>query len=918
MSVEIKFDAHQAYQREAIDSVVELFGGQDSVEQGISLPGYGEEGTFEGFDEVVFGNTLSLAPETVRRNLRRVQDREVELDDGTVVPAISESLRRDLRDGEMPDEFSVEMETGTGKTYVYLRTVAELHQKYGFKKFMIVVPSVAIREGVLDSLRLLKEHIRDVYDGLQYDSHVYDSKSLGRVRQFATTAHLQIMVINIDTLVGDESNRIIHRPTDAMNGYAPIEFLRACQPVVIMDEPQSLDGRSHKPAIDELNPLFRVGYSATPPTDRSGLPKAHLVHRLTPVDAYNQRLVKRIGVLSIEKDPDFNEPFVEVKKITGTATDVTATVRLHRANKQGTREVNKTVRKDDNLFELSGQRNVYRGWTVEDIHAGDRQLVEFGNGRTVEAGRSTSEADDQQMRLMLREAIESHFEKELQLKLAHRKGTIPAPIKPLTLFFIEQVAHYVPTDAKLRQWFEEEYESVRGLGKFRNLSMPDVADVHDGYFAETKKGEAKDANSNTSYAATAFERIMQNKEGLLSFDEPLRFIFSHSALAEGWDNPNVFTICNLQDGKSTMRRRQQVGRGLRLPVMDNGERCHNDDINMLTVVAKVGFAQFADQLQREIEEDTGIKFTGRIVDKRRDKKTVKLNEQMLESAEFRALWEQISPRTTYRLDFATDSVVAEAVRRINDMPEVEPVKFRVGKDVVALDTEAVKGSDTRARGEVVAASHQRLPDVVGELTRRLMLSRATVVRILRECDRLDDVHTNPAVFLDQVTEATNAALYQQLAQGGLVYHPNGDSWSMDLIRQRHNEESVAPRVVPVSKSITDHVICDSAVEQQFAERLEELSSVRLFVKLPGWFKIATPLGNYNPDWALVRDVAGGRQVYLVRETKGTDQIEQLQWESEGWKIQFGQAHFRALRVDYDFGHAPEVLVEPTHPSAHGQ
>lgn len=909
MSIEIKFDAHQAYQREAIDSIVEVFAGQESVEQGISLSGFGEEGTFEGFDEMVFGNTLSLAPETVRRNLRRVQDREVDLEDGSVVPAISESLRRDLEDGEMPDEFSVEMETGTGKTYVYLRTIAELHQKYGFKKFVIVVPSVAIREGVLDSLRLLKEHIRDVYDGLQYDSHVYDSKSLGRVRQFATTSHLQIMVINIDTLVGNESNRIIHRPTDAMNGYAPIEFLRACRPVVIMDEPQSLDGPTHKPAIDDLCPLFRVGYSATPPTDKSGLPKAHLVHRLTPVDAYNQRLVKRIGVLSIEKDPDFNEPYVEVKKITASSADVTATVRMHVAGRQGkTKEVNKTIRKDDDLFQISGRRDVYQGWTVEDIHAGDLQLVEFGNGRKVEVGHSTSEADDQQMRLMLRQAIESHFEKELQLMLALRKGVIPAAIKPLTLFFIERVAHYAPDDAKLRQWFEEEYEDVRSLGKFRNLTMPDVADVHDGYFAQTKKGEAKDAKANTSYAATAFERIVQNKEDLLSFDEPLRFIFSHSALAEGWDNPNVFTICNLQDGKSTMRRRQQVGRGLRLPVMANGERCHDDDINLLTVVAKVGFAQFADQLQKEIEEDTGTTFTGRIVNIRKDKKTVKLNEQVLDSPEFRELWEQISPRTTYRVDFSTAAVVAEAVRRINDMAAVEPVKFRVSKDVVAMDSEAVKGADSRDRGDVVAASHGKLPDIVGELTRRLMLSRATVVRILRESDRLGDVRTNPAVFLDQVTEAINAALYQELAKG-IVYRPSGDRWSMELIRERHNEESIAPRVVPVSKSITDHVICDSEVEQRFAEYLDERDDVPLFVKLPDWFKITTPLGNYNPDWALVRKEAGGNHLYLVRETKGTDKIEQLQWESEGWKIKFGRAHFNALRVDYHFGHDPNVLVE---------
>lgn len=912
MSIHIKFDPNQQYQRDAIDSVVELFDGQESLEQGVALPGFGDDGAIEEFQELVFGNTLALAPETLRLNLLRVQDRRVEQEDGANGPAVAKGIRRPLEDGEVPASYSVEMETGTGKTYVYLRTIAELHQRYGFKKFMIVVPSVAIREGVLDSLRLLKEHIRDVYDGLQYDSHVYDSSALGRVRQFATTPHLQIMVVNIAAMVGDKNNRIIHRPTDAMNGYAPIEFLRACRPVVIMDEPQSLDGPTHGPAIDELNPLFRVGYSATPPTDKKGLPKAHLIHRLTPVDAYNQRLVKRIGVLSIEKDPDFNEPYVEVKKITASSKDVTATIRLHVAGKQGTKEVNKTIRKDDDLFEISGHREIYRGWTIEDIHAGERQEVEFGNGRHVGLDRSTSEADDQQMRLMLRQTIESHFEKELQLKLAERRGVIPAVIKPLTLFFIERVAHYAPEDAKLRQWFEEEYEAVRADGKYRNLRMPDVADVHDGYFAETAKGEAKDAKANTSYAATAFERIMQNKEDLLSFDEPLRFIFSHSALAEGWDNPNVFTICNLQDGKSTMRRRQQVGRGLRLPVMANGERCHVDEINLLTVVAKVGFAAFADQLQREIEEETGVKFTGRIVNMR-EKQTVKLKEKALESPEFRELWRRISPRTTYHLDFSTDAVVKEAVRRIDEMPKPEPVKFRVGKDVIAMDSEAVKGSDARSRGEVVAASYGTIPDVVGELTRRLALSRATVVRILRECSRLDDVRINPAVFLDQVTDAINSALYAQLAEG-IVYKQRDDAWSMDLIRERHTTETVAhkDRVVPVNKSITDRIVCDSQVEVDFAKAVDARDDVPLFVKLPDWFKITTPLGNYNPDWALVRRTEAGDELYLVRETKGTDMIEDLQWESEGWKIKFGRAHFKALRVDYAFGHDANVLLDPEH------
>ncbi len=902
MSIHIKFDANQQYQRDAIDSVIHLLNGQETAEQGVTVPGFSEEGTFDTFNELVFGNSLSLAAETVRLNLRRVQDRAASHGD-TEGPGVAESRRLTLDWADMPLHFSVEMETGTGKTYVYLRTIAELHRKYGFKKFVIVVPSVAIREGVLSSLRLLQEHIRDLYDGLQYDYHVYDSNALTRVRQFATASHLQIMVINVAAMIGDANNRIIHRPTDAMNGYAPIEFLRACRPVVIMDEPQSLDGPTQVPAIDALSPLFRVGYSATPPDG------AHLVYRLTPVDAYAQRLVKRIGVLSITKDEDVNEAYVEITRITATPTGVSATARIHRATRQGTKPTLVTLRKDDDLFELSGHRELYRGWCVEDIHA-DRAVVEFGNGRTVSVGASTSEADDQHQRLMLRQAIEAHFEKELQLLLQRRRNLIPARIKPLTLFFIDRVDDYAPQGSKLRVWFEMEYAAVRSDARFRHLSMPDVNVVHDGYFAVTPKGVPKDARPDSKDAADAFERIMQNKERLLGFEEPLRFVFSHSALAEGWDNPNVFTICNLQDGKSTMRKRQQVGRGLRLPVMEDGTRCHVDDINLLTVIAKEAFATFAAALQKEIEEETGVAFTGRIVNLRKDKKALRLKEDVLGSPQFAELWKRIARRTSYQLDFSTDAVVDDAVDRINAMPALEPVKFRLSREVVQMAPDGLTGSDTRDRGQIVADGARRLPDVVGELCRRLPLSRATLVRILRTCERLDEVRLNPAVFIDQVADAINQALYNQMAEG-VVYRPVKESWSMELFEQRHQVETVAPRVVPVEHSVTDHVVCDSEVEERFAQFLDARPDVPLFLKLPEWFKIATPLGGYNPDWALVRQEPEGHHVYLVRETKGGSDIEGLRFESEGWKIKFGRAHFRALRVDYAFGHDAAVLIEPS-------
>lgn len=907
MAVDIKFEANQQYQRDAIDSVVDLFAGQESVPQGVTTAGLGDEAMLEGFTELVFGNTLELAASTVQDNLFRVQDRKVVTAEGSEVPAIPEALRRQLVPHEFPLDFSVEMETGTGKTYVYLRTIAELHQKYGFTKFVIVVPSVAIREGVMSNLQLLQQHIKEVYDGLQYDYYVYDSKALTRVRQFATASHLQIMVINIDAFAKDTN--VINRPTDAMNGYAPIEFLRACHPIVVMDEPQNMETPTRQAAIASLWPLFKLRYSATHRDLKD------LVYRLTPVDAYDLRLVKRIGVLSITKEDDLNDAFVEVNSIQATSGNVTATVHLHAATGQGTKRTQRTLRKDDDLFEHSGNRGVYQGWVVEDIHA-DSGVVEFVNGWRIRVGSSTGQGDDQLQRIMIRQAIESHFEKEFQLLRQQRRGVIPAKMKPLTLFFIDKVANYHPADGKLRIWFEDEYESVRNDPKYRSLTMPDLKEVHEGYFATTAKGIPKDTTrTEAKDASDAFERIMKNKEKLLSFDEPLRFIFSHSALAEGWDNPNVFTICNLQDGKSEMRKRQQIGRGLRLPVMANGERCRVDEINLLTVIANEAFSTYADALQHEIEEETGVNFSGRIVNLKKDKVKLKLKEEVLSDPIFQRLWERISRRTTYELDFETEALVAGALERIGAMDDLQPIKFHVSKTELDMNASGLSGTRAMDRGDVVVTATHRLPDVVGELCRRVPLSRATIVRILKGTDKLDQVTVNPSVFIDRVAAAMNQALYEQLTDS-IVYEPSsGQAYTARQFIEFQQEETVAAIVVDVDKSITDKVVCDSKVEEAFARYLDKHDEVRLFLKLPGWFLVPTPLGNYNPDWAIVRQEPDGHYLYLVRETKGGSDIDKLRFETEGWKIRFGEAHFRSIRVDYAWGNKPEVLIEASAPSA---
>lgn len=908
MPVEIKFDGGQQYQLDAIDAVLEVFNGNEEQGRSEVTDLALNDGTLDALDRMVIGNQLVLSSEQLLLNLRAVQDKPQPTEGGEEVPAIPEHLRQNWGAGETVPDLSVEMETGTGKTYVYIRTCLEMNTRYGFSKFVIVVPGVAIREGVKSSLTLLKSHFKELYPESQYEFVVWDSAKRQMASDFVRDAGLKIMVINLEAFKSEDN--IFRRKDPEFNGgYAPQELISAASPVVIMDEPQNMESEASQKAIASLAPIAKLRYSATHKDLK------HLVYRLTPVDAYDLRLVKRIGVLSVTKDDDLNDAYVEVSKITATPAGVTATAKIFKTTAGMTKLTRVTLRKDMDLFDESGQRGVYQGWTVEDIHSGqggERGYVEFGNGTHVHEGIGTT-SEEQHQRLMLRQAIESHFEKELQLKLQLRRGLIPAAMKPLTLFFIDTVASYYPADGKLRQWFEQEYEIVRADARFRSLDMPDIDVVHDGYFAVSNSNVPEDVSSRGlegAKVASALERIMKSKEKLLSFEEPLRFIFSYAALAEGWDNPNVFTICSLQHGRSEMRKRQQVGRGLRLPVMVDGERCRNDEINVLTVIAHENFSKFAGDLQKEIEDETGISFTGRIVDLQKDKIKLQLKEQVLLDPQFIELWEKISKKTTYELAFSTDVVVADAVRRVNAMPAIEPIKFRLTKHVADINIEGITSGDTQDRGTVSVNGVRKLPDVVGELTRRVPLTRATIVRVLSEIDTLDQVKLNPSVFMDQVERALKEALYDQEAEG-IVYKPTGDSWRAELFREWHQSETIAPAsmVVDVMKSITDKIVCDSGVEKKFAQFLEGREDVPLFIKLPHWFKIDTPLHGYNPDWAFVREQQEGKYLYLVRETKGTDKLEELQWESEGWKIKFGTAHFERLNVDYFWGNDPKILIE---------
>lgn len=907
MAIEIKFESNQDYQTEAIESVTGLFQGVDQGSLG-SMIGASQQVVEEGdvlFQDLVYANYIPGSiefAELVQANIRNVQSRKRNSFNDEFVPIVPESIWKDFAGGEFPTEYSIEMETGTGKTYVYLRTAIELYLKYGLSKFVIVVPSVAIREGVISSLRLMKDHFKELYSGIQYDSYVYSSKNLNKLRKFATSSHLQILVMNIAAFNSDDN--IIRRQTDALNGKAPIDFIHAVRPVVIMDEPQKLSGVNATKAIEDLNSAFRLRYSATHKDVH------HLLYRLTPIDAYDMRLVKRIDVFSVTAEHNANVPLITVKKITNTSGSVTATLEINKLG--GSKSVSVTGRKDDDLLELSGL-DIYKGWIIEDILANTENTVAhvlFQNGQILREGSSVGIDDEAWQRAQIRATIVDHFNTEMRIQRNVDFGSIQ-PIKALTLFFIDRVANYAPDDGKFRIWFEEEYESVCRESKYRNLNMPGVKEVHDGYFAQSKQGAKDSKERGNKDDDDAYELIMKSKEKLLSFDTPLRFIFSHSALAEGWDNPNVFTICNLQSVQSEVKRRQQIGRGLRLPVMANGERCRNEEINHLTVVASEPFSDFANKLQREMKDEAGIDFADRIADKS-TREDIRVKDDFENIPFFAKLWEKISPTTNYKLDFSTDVLVKEAVRRLKNEVPIRKPKFilaKQGVDRMSAGEGIVAGNVTATASAAMEVKFD-FPDILTDISNEVPVSRATINRVIEESGRFPEAKKNPAQFAGQVARSLHRALAQTLKDhDGIVYSTDGNSHKMELFQ--FESTHYAHNLVDVKKSIYDRIPVDSKIEREFALALDLRDDIELFVKLPDRYKIQTPVGGYNPDWAIVRKSPDGEhELFLIRETKGSPNIDDLFREAEAWKVTFGKKHYESIGVDYKVvSHADQLDLD---------
>ena len=582
--MKLKFK-NQDFQTDAVNAVVDLFTGQEKTHSTFSVV---EENQMMLMNDFGIGNALYIDRNTLSDNMHAIQKRNL-------LPMT------DLGGDNTAGQFCIEMETGTGKTYVYTKTIFELNRKYGFTKFIIVVPSVAIREGVYKSFEITKEHFGLQYDNVPCRYFIYNSAKLSDVRQFATSANIEIMIINIDAF--KKAENIINQAQDKLNGETAMRYIQDTHPIVIIDEPQSVDNTPKaKEAIASLNPLCVLRYSAT------HREKINLLYRLTPVDAYQMGLVKQISVSSNQISGGFNQAYVKLVSVSNE-NGFRAKVEIDVKGKTGavTRKTI-TVKPGDDLFLLSGERDLYEGYTVAGIDCTpEYEHIEFGNTEEVALGKAIGDIDENIVKkAQIRRTIETHLDKELRYT---EKG-----IKVLSLFFIDKVDKYRHEDGTpgiYAKMFEECYLELLSKPKYapiRERFSSDVSKVHNGYFSQDKKGRLKDTKGDTQADDDTYNTIMRDKEWLLSFECPLRFIFSHSALKEGWDNPNVFQVCTLIEQKSTFTCRQKVGRGLRLCVNQDGERIEDKNINILHVMANESFAEFADTLQKEIEDETGVKF----------------------------------------------------------------------------------------------------------------------------------------------------------------------------------------------------------------------------------------------------------------------------------------------------------------------
>lgn len=889
--MKLHFDANQDYQLAAIAAVVRLFEGQARVGAGLELS------LTTGIAAVP--NRLDLSPEDLLANLQAAQKISGLAPDPALRTITGDCTTTDgTRTVSFPN-FSVEMETGTGKTYVYLRTALELHRVYGLRKVIVVVPSVAIREGVLKTLAMTREHFAGLFDNAPYRYSVYDSDNLSQVRQFAMSDGVEFLVMTIDSF--NKATNIIHQSTDRLQGETPIHLLQATRPVLILDEPQNFESDLRVRALVQLRPLLALRYSATHRNPYN------VVYRLTPYEAYRQGLVKKVEVAGVTERASENRVFLRLDGFRTSARTIAARIAVHRLLATGqVKEAVVTVTAGESL-EAKANRSEYGPYVVEEIDVSGRR-VRFSNRIEINQGEAVGPDRERIFAEQIRYTIERHLRRQ---HLLRARG-----IKVLSLFFIDQVANYRGPDGRpglIRQLFDRAFDDLKGQhDEWRDL-QPEA--VQAAYFAQSRRkgGDLVYEDSTSGEARKdqeAYDLIMRDKERLLSFEEPTCFIFSHSALREGWDNPNIFQICTLNQSVSETRKRQEIGRGVRLAVDQSGQRVRDDMVNVLTVAANQSYEAYCRDYQAEVEAELGSAERSPKPRNARDTTTVRLRKEFQLRPEFKELWQRIARKTRYAVHIDSSRLIDEVLTDLASAA-IEPPRIVVSTGAMTVTTDG-KGFDVRHVGERLGdyASHhgQRrnvlalMEDLMERTTPPMRLTRRTMAAIVQGCDRQAEALRNPHEFATVCVRLIKSRLRQQLVDG--IRYEKLDEW-FRMEQFALEFQTWKDLLVPSEHSAYDHVAVDSAVERRFAEDLERRDDVQLFIKLPTWFVVPTPIGDYNPDWAVVvepRDAfgqpTGDERLYLVRETKDTTDLTGLRPE-EAMKVRCGERHFHeALGVSY--------------------
>lgn len=1000
--MKLKFK-QQKYQEDAAEAVVNCFIGQRSGIRKDLIARYKkvyDEGTFlerkEDVEIISFGNNpINLSETELRHNIRTVQK------------------KNDINytDNQSAKDFSIEMETGTGKTYTYINTMYKLNEKYGWSKFIVIVPSIAIREGVQKSFEITSDHFQELYHKkirfFVYNSS--NSSNIANINNFASDNSIQVMIINYQAFnAKTSSNRRIYEELDELQSRRPIDVIKSVRPILIVDEPQKFGDKTEE-LFEEFNPLFTIRYSATHKKNK----EYNKVYRLDAIEAYNQKLVKKINVKGIEVLNNKSEDtylFLESVDIS-QKHDPVAKLEIDVKSSSGTTRKLIKIKAGDDLYYKSGELTSYKGYVVSEIDARYESYdkVVFTNGIEIEVGQAFGDVDeDHIIRIQIRETIKSHFEKEKEL---YKLG-----IKVLSLFFIDEVAKYKYYEnsnalkGKYAKIFEEEYINI--LNEFRNfiddeykeyLDKHIAGKIHAGYFSIDKKGHEIDPTINDkkeylSFDEDAYDLIMKDKERLLSLEEPVRFIFSHSALREGWDNPNIFQICTLKHSNSDISKRQEIGRGLRICVNNYGDRMdssilENDfhSINVLTVIASESYDTFTKALQTEIAQslsDRPIKLTFEYLSSREELKNsngetlkfdsttsfnfmnmmknnnyvddefkitnkfmedaekyevdfsgeftnfreelVNMTRKIYETANFQAtsnankeniktlkpnsnfmkkefqdLWNKINIKTIYEVKFDTNELIEKAIKSINSKLNINKMKIRITegyqKENINSTLVNTKESMTEAKSKVTVVEDfspsQVKYDLIGELTKDTGLTRKTIIMILTKIslDKFEIYKYNPEEFIRKVSTIINEEKASTVIDG-ITYHKTEQKYDNEIFTINNVNGELGKNAIDVKKHIYDFLITDSQNETNFAKKLES-GEVTVYAKLPNGFKIPTPVGNYNPDWAIVFDNKDFKYVYFIAETKGSMSTMELR-EVEKAKIECARRHFKCLCSDF--------------------